>query len=126
MFWIRKVASMAFLMSFLLSNPIIICQVSGFSSPASLKHGVFSPRLYSPTSSSSRLVMPKRTTTLKMSVAVEGKENSEPLFEKVGEGIRRDMKARLPFFKSDIKDGLNAQVSQTMKEGIKMIIISLF
>ncbi len=112
MFWIRKVASVVSLVSFLLSNQIIL-YVSGFSSPTSLKHVAFSPGsmgIYSPTSS--HLVMPKRhRNMLKMSVAVEGK-GSEPIFEKVGEGIRRDMKARLPFFKSDIQDGLNVQVSQ--------------
>ena len=36
--------------------------------------------------------------------------NKEPLFEGFGAGIARDYKARLPFLKSDIKDGLNVQV----------------
>jgi hypothetical protein len=34
---------------------------------------------------------------------------SLPLFEKLGVGIVRDVKARLPLFPSDIADGLNAQ-----------------
>lgn len=33
----------------------------------------------------------------------------DPIFEPPGAGIRRDVKARLPFYKSDIKDGLNVQ-----------------
>ena len=41
--------------------------------------------------------------------AAEGTD--EPLFESVGVGIKRDLKARVRFYKSDIKDGLNAQVS---------------
>ena len=46
---------------------------------------------------------------LKMStVASDG--TSEPMFEGIGVGIKRDLKERLPFYKSDIKDGLNTQV----------------
>lgn len=33
----------------------------------------------------------------------------EPMFESFGKGIVRDYKARLPFYKSDITDGLNTQ-----------------
>ena len=35
----------------------------------------------------------------------------ERLFEGLGKGVIRDYKARLPLFASDIKDGLNVQVS---------------
>jgi len=35
--------------------------------------------------------------------------DEEPMFEKLGAGITRDYKARLPLFKSDITDGLNTQ-----------------
>ena len=42
---------------------------------------------------------------------VEGSDSNdeEKLFESFGKGIVRDYKARMPFFWSDIKDGLNAQ-----------------
>ena len=40
---------------------------------------------------------------------------TEPLFEGFGKGVLRDYKARLPLYKSDIKDGLNVQVSWTEK-----------
>jgi len=33
----------------------------------------------------------------------------QPLFESIGKGIQRDYSARLPFYKSDIVDGLNTQ-----------------
>lgn len=36
-------------------------------------------------------------------------EPEEGLYEKPGVGIIRDLKARLPFYKSDFKDGFNAQ-----------------
>ena len=42
--------------------------------------------------------------------AVPPEEESESLFEGFGKGISRDYKARLPLYKSDIKDGLNSQV----------------
>lgn len=35
--------------------------------------------------------------------------DSEPMFESFGTGVKKDYKARLPFFKSDITDGLNTQ-----------------
>lgn len=35
----------------------------------------------------------------------------EPLFESFGKGVMRDYKARWPFLKSDVTDGLNVQVS---------------
>ena len=35
--------------------------------------------------------------------------NDEKLFEGFGKGVVRDYKMRLPFYKSDIKDGLNIQ-----------------
>jgi hypothetical protein len=35
----------------------------------------------------------------------------EKLLEGLGKGILRDYKARLPLYGSDIKDGLNVQVS---------------
>jgi hypothetical protein len=44
-------------------------------------------------------------------VATEGGESGEKLFEGFGKGIVRDFKARIPFLKSDVKDGLNVQVS---------------
>ena len=40
-----------------------------------------------------------------------GKEDrKEALFESLGKGIARDYKARLPYLKSDISDGINVQV----------------
>jgi len=39
----------------------------------------------------------------------EEEENATPIFEGIGKGIRRDFAARLPLYRSDIKDGLNAQ-----------------
>jgi hypothetical protein len=36
-------------------------------------------------------------------------DNDEKIFEGFGKGILRDYKMRLPFYKSDIKDGLNIQ-----------------
>jgi len=35
--------------------------------------------------------------------------DSEPMFESFGTGVKKDYKARLPLFKSDITDGLNTQ-----------------
>ena len=37
------------------------------------------------------------------------KEDEDKLFESFGKGIARDYKARIPFYLSDIKDGLNVQ-----------------
>jgi len=42
--------------------------------------------------------------------AVADKADSTPLFERFFVGIKRDYKLRLPTYKSDITDGLNAQV----------------
>lgn len=44
-------------------------------------------------------------------VAAVGEDSSEdpPLFESPLKGIRRDYAMRLPFYKSDVSDGLNAQ-----------------
>jgi len=39
--------------------------------------------------------------------------NKEQLFEGLGKGIIRDYKMRLPFYKSDVKDGLNVQVGKS-------------
>jgi hypothetical protein len=39
----------------------------------------------------------------------DGGESGGPLLEGLGVGIKRDYKSRLPFFGSDIKDGMNAQ-----------------
>jgi hypothetical protein len=47
------------------------------------------------------------TTTEDAVAAVQN--NDEKLFEGFGKGILRDYKMRLPFYKSDIKDGLNVQ-----------------
>lgn len=44
-------------------------------------------------------------------VAAKEEESGGPLFEGLGKGILRDCKNRLPFYKSDITDGLNVQVS---------------
>jgi len=45
-----------------------------------------------------------------MSTAVAEDDGKDPpLFESLLKGIRRDYKMRLPFYKSDIADGLNAQ-----------------
>ena len=41
--------------------------------------------------------------------AVQDDNNDEKLFEGFGKGVVRDYKMRLPFYKSDIKDGLNIQ-----------------
>jgi hypothetical protein len=44
-----------------------------------------------------------------------GNEQKEPLFEGVGKGIVRDYKERIPWFVSDITDGLNMQcIAATM------------
>lgn len=48
-----------------------------------------------------------------ISSATSLKSSSEALFEGPGLGIRRDYKMRLPYFKSDIKDGLNIQCLAT-------------
>ena len=50
-----------------------------------------------------------KRSNLQMSDASTGA--AEPLYEKFGKGIGRDWKARFPLYKSDIKDGLNSQVS---------------
>ena len=39
-----------------------------------------------------------------------GGDTEEPLFESLGKGEIRDYKARLPYLKSDIADGINVQV----------------
>jgi len=41
--------------------------------------------------------------------SLEDSSSGESMFEGFGKGIKRDYKARLPFYKSDIKDGLNIQ-----------------
>jgi len=46
-------------------------------------------------------------TAVKSSVSAETEK--EPLFEGIGKGIKRDAKARLAHYKSDITDGLNSQ-----------------
>lgn len=53
-----------------------------------------------------------KRSIMKMSAAVAEEEEdngSDTLFEGIGVGIKRDYKKRLPFFKSDIQDGLNTQ-----------------
>jgi hypothetical protein len=70
------------------------------------------------TGSNVRLVpqSPGSKSTLYMSAEVaaepESDDSDDTLFEGFGKGIKRDFKARLPFLKSDITDGLNAQVSR--------------
>lgn len=61
------------------------------------------------TSTSTTSSKPKYGVLQMTTSTAEG--TGEPMFEPLGVGIKRDLKARLPFYKSDIKDGLNAQVS---------------
>jgi hypothetical protein len=85
---------------------------NGFTTPSSL----IATRAW--TGSNVRLVpkSPASKSTLYMSAEVaaepESEDSDDKLFEGFGKGIKRDFKARLPFFKSDITDGLNAQVSR--------------
>lgn len=48
------------------------------------------------------------TTSVAASVAAADAEDV-PILEKFGRGIKRDFKARIPLYGSDVKDGLNAQ-----------------
>ena len=57
---------------------------------------------------------PRANSPLFIATTAEDSKNGvakEQLFESFGKGILRDYKMRLPFFKSDIKDGLNVQVN---------------
>lgn len=64
-------------------------------------------KFYSPTS----LLMTQETATDQVELEPRPSLQSEELFEPFGKGIARDYKARLPLMGSDIKDGLNVQVS---------------
>jgi len=85
-------------------------QVSAFSTPAQLSsissRAIISSRinLNAPSSSSKS----KKIHRHELQMSVES-ATSEPMFEPIGTGIVRDYKARLPLYKSDITDGLNAQ-----------------
>jgi len=41
--------------------------------------------------------------------SIDENESKDHLFEPIGVGVKRDFSRRLPFYKSDIVDGLNAQ-----------------
>jgi hypothetical protein len=83
-----------------------------FTAPlSSVASRVFTPaaniKYFSPAVSNGR-------STLSMAadvVATPEEPPKEKLFEGFGKGILRDYKARLPFYGSDVKDGLNVQVS---------------
>lgn len=57
--------------------------------------------------------MKSNSGSLKMTTAVTkgdaSSQSDDPMFEGLGKGILKDYKARLPFYKSDITDGLNSQ-----------------
>lgn len=79
-----------------------------FTAPlSSVSSRVFAPagnvKYFSPAVSNGR-------STLSMAADVAATPE-EPIFEGLGKGILRDYKARLPFFGSDVTDGLNVQVS---------------
>lgn len=88
----------------------------GFSPPLSF-NGLVSSRSLVAGSHGKNLIMPGQPFgsrhnrgSIKMSdVSAPAEGEKQSLFEKFGTGIRRDVKARLPFYKSDIKDGLNVQ-----------------
>jgi len=43
------------------------------------------------------------------SASIDENESKDQLFEPIGVAVKRDFSRRLPFYKSDIVDGLNAQ-----------------
>jgi hypothetical protein len=92
----------------LLSN-----NVDAFSAPnqfSSLSNHAFTSsqtKIKSPTISSSTLA--KKYELYNSASAVGDNQAPEPMLESIGEGIKRDYKARLPLYKSDITDGLNTQ-----------------
>jgi hypothetical protein len=83
-----------------------------FTAPlSSVSSRVFTPasnvKYFSPAASYGR-------STLSMAADVAATPEEPPkekLLEGLGKGILRDYKARLPLYGSDIKDGLNVQVS---------------
>lgn len=80
--------------------------VSAFSTPASsLSRSITANNVAFAPSFNSK----SRSTSVSMSEAATA-DGDEKLFESFGKGIKRDYKARLPLYKSDIKDGLNNQV----------------
>lgn len=75
------------------------------------KHGS-----YDSASSSTKLQVARVASALwtpvREGTVVQKKErdaNATPIFEGLGKGVVRDMSARMPFYLSDIKDGLNSQ-----------------
>lgn len=58
---------------------------------------------------SSRSTLSMSTIAADASEANDEGDEADPLFEPLGVGIERDYSARLPLYKSDITDGLNAQ-----------------
>jgi hypothetical protein len=83
--------------------------VSAFTAPTtSLSRSVVarSVRSNAPFSSTSKLYMSEAVAAPEES---EPTKDNDPLFERLGVGILRDYKKRLPLYGSDIKDGLNAQ-----------------
>jgi len=57
--------------------------------------------------------MKSNSGSLKMTTAATkgdaSSQSDDPMFEGLGKGISKDFSARLPFYKSDITDGLNSQ-----------------
>ena len=68
-------------------------------------------RVYPKSAISRKSLRRNVATGIDSEVAAEPDVPKEPLFEAFEKGVLRDYKARLPYMKSDIKDGLNIQVS---------------
>lgn len=88
----------------------------GFTPGPSLHHLLARPRVVVNHAASQRNGSFFKRTFLSMSEAAAGvtaetpvDDKDPPLFEGIFKGITRDYKMRLPYFKSDITDGINIQ-----------------
>jgi hypothetical protein len=87
-----------------------------FTAPlSSVSSRVFTPagnaKYLSPATSNGRSTLSMAADVATNVAAAHEEPPKEKIFEGLGKGILRDYKARLPMYGSDIKDGLNVQVS---------------
>jgi len=95
-------------LSWILIHCALLNEVSSFSGPShfsSLNSRVVTPIQIQVAQHDRMYKSKKQGLYMSTTAASDG----EPLIESIGTGIKRDYKARLPLYASDIKDGLNTQ-----------------
>eukprot|EP00978_Attheya_sp_CCMP212_P013384 scaffold33692_cov59-Attheya_sp.AAC.5 len=102
----------------LIATSLLIPLAAGFSTSTSLlasqigKLDHVSPRTSAYYPQVVRTTFPRKRSLWMSTVVTPGTESpdgSDNIFEPLGVGIKRDFRRRLPHYKSDITDGMNAQ-----------------